>query len=62
MVECKFFSRRSTISSVEVLIDTWWNVNHKANNVIKKGLTVLIDTWWNVNYFVELGISKRLTF
>ena len=40
---------KSSIHSIFVLIDTWWNVN--VGNVT--GLTVfegvLIDTWWNVN-------------
>ena len=34
---------------LEVLIDTWWNVNQQYH--IQEMLTqlVLIDTWWNVN-------------
>ena len=34
---------------VLVLIDTWWNVNDVAKNVILISFQVLIDTWWNVN-------------
>ena len=34
---------------LRVLIDTWWNVNDVAKNVILISFQVLIDTWWNVN-------------
>ena len=32
-----------------VLIDTWWNVNSRAEDIILDKDFVLIDTWWNVN-------------
>ena len=32
-----------------VLIDTWWNVNANATEILEENITVLIDTWWNVN-------------
>ena len=32
-----------------VLIDTWWNVNHKERSIEVSQVEVLIDTWWNVN-------------
>ena len=37
------------VSTLKVLIDTWWNVNH--DETVKKAYQdgVLIDTWWNVN-------------
>ena len=35
--------------AVEVLIDTWWNVNVSFIFSSSKSPTVLIDTWWNVN-------------
>ena len=34
---------------VEVLIDTWWNVNHGCTVITTAAVAVLIDTWWNVN-------------
>ena len=34
---------------VQVLIDTWWNVNLTRSSKKKDGNSVLIDTWWNVN-------------
>ena len=34
---------------MEVLIDTWWNVNMVAIIAFSALELVLIDTWWNVN-------------
>ena len=34
---------------IQVLIDTWWNVNMLMVTRTKAVLPVLIDTWWNVN-------------
>ena len=34
---------------VQVLIDTWWNVNKFSNASFLHAKRVLIDTWWNVN-------------
>ena len=34
---------------MEVLIDTWWNVNEDKFKAQGSKLVVLIDTWWNVN-------------
>ena len=34
---------------VEVLIDTWWNVNVNSSIQAVLNQPVLIDTWWNVN-------------
>ena len=36
---------------MEVLIDTWWNVNAVASLNSAFAMRVLIDTWWNVNDF-----------
>ena len=35
---------------VNVLIDTWWNVNNIPFTFPLEEYCVLIDTWWNVNY------------
>ena len=35
---------------MQVLIDTWWNVNFDRIMNMKSSIHVLIDTWWNVNY------------
>ena len=37
---------------IEVLIDTWWNVNREDCHTLILTDTVLIDTWWNVNVHV----------
>ena len=34
---------------VDVLIDTWWNVNVEGLAEAANETAVLIDTWWNVN-------------
>ena len=34
---------------LQVLIDTWWNVNDGSDTLSNILSTVLIDTWWNVN-------------
>ncbi len=49
MVECKSDYFYYLKQQIDVLIDTWWNVN--TNNLVtnKASVTVLIDTWWNVN-------------
>ena len=49
MVECEYICSSGSMSSLEVLIDTWWNVNvlYKKPRIYDDG--VLIDTWWNVN-------------
>ena len=49
MVECECSYRIVQLIVIQVLIDTWWNVNrllyaHKVSRDL-----VLIDTWWNVN-------------
>ena len=43
---------------LEVLIDTWWNVNINVHINCFIFILVLIDTWWNVN----AEISRRDTF
>ena len=49
MVECEFNNSIAFTQPLPVLIDTWWNVNDVAKNVILISFQVLIDTWWNVN-------------
>ena len=34
---------------IQVLIDTWWNVNEIVGVDHGYRNMVLIDTWWNVN-------------
>ena len=41
--------RKSAGTSIEVLIDTWWNVNVFFDLLLDSEGEVLIDTWWNVN-------------
>ena len=38
-----------TSASLEVLIETYWNVNELAVPGWARMLTVLIETYWNVN-------------
>ncbi len=45
--------RKSAGTSIEVLIDTWWNVNVGAAGLCYVPDVVLIDTWWNVNWTLE---------
>ena len=49
MVECEYRSKESITEILQVLIDTWWNVNISAKDVVNNAIHVLIDTWWNVN-------------
>ena len=49
MVECECKCFASYSGAVEVLIDTWWNVNSNNNGGVQVDTIVLIDTWWNVN-------------
>ena len=50
MVECEYNSFMDIPEGVDVLIDTWWNVNDEARDLLLILPYVLIDTWWNVNY------------
>ena len=49
MVECEFRVYPLRVMFVNVLIDTWWNVNEEIKTDVKVDDVVLIDTWWNVN-------------
>ena len=49
MVECESWTPPLLLSNTNVLIDTWWNVNISAKDVVNNAIHVLIDTWWNVN-------------
>ena len=49
MVECEFADVTAMKQAVEVLIDTWWNVNVDYDGLVLRVEQVLIDTWWNVN-------------
>ena len=51
--------RLTTLKVLNVLIDTWWNVNFAYYRFIDAVLTVLIDTWWNVNQLAEGGVLKK---
>ena len=55
MVECECIPVFIQPMNLQVLIDTWWNVNIPLINLSFGENAVLIDTWWNVN------ISKRAT-
>ena len=45
---------------MDVLIDTWWNVNLDEIMLRLAHDTVLIDTWWNVN-ITETTIISTIT-
>ncbi len=49
MVECEYLTSPKAWLGQQVLIDTWWNVNHYVINRKRDNAMVLIDTWWNVN-------------
>ncbi len=34
---------------VEVLIETYWNVNTRVQELLDASIAVLIETYWNVN-------------
>ena len=38
-----------SFEALDVLIDTWWNVNCFSFLCFTRNNLVLIDTWWNVN-------------
>ena len=44
-----FYRKLTQRFLMNVLIDTWWNVNKVRAKVFEEGKAVLIDTWWNVN-------------
>ena len=47
---------------VQVLIDTWWNVNFTFMDWELLDTIVLIDTWWNVNKLVYTVQCTRNLF
>ena len=53
--------RLTTLKVLNVLIDTWWNVNIHKGDVSKGTANVLIDTWWNVNFAYYRFIDAVLT-
>ena len=62
MVECESVLVEQKDIVEQVLIDTWWNVNISAKDVVNNSIHVLIDTWWNVNVLCDLAcltISNR---
>ena len=61
MVECEYICSSGSMSSLEVLIDTWWNVNTITNTRSATEQMVLIDTWWNVNVKPLATVSLGLT-
>ena len=42
------------MDTIQVLIDTWWNVNRMIYKLLFCQEIVLIDTWWNVNFNILL--------
>ena len=56
MVECEYISTELLRNLLQVLIDTWWNVNELIHAVQCTGDLVLIDTWWNVNVMVSMTV------
>ena len=63
MVECECNSLDSgIITTVNVLIDTWWNVNVYRSRMEFGGYLVLIDTWWNVNIPVARDSKLKQAF
>ena len=60
MVECEYNSFMDIPEGVDVLIDTWWNVNDEARDLLLILPYVLIDTWWNVNG--EMATTERTDF
>ena len=49
------------VKHVEVLIDTWWNVNTSDNFQVSSADKVLIDTWWNVNTLQSIDAKTDST-
>ena len=47
---------------LDVLIDTWWNVNINFSGKMAQMTSVLIDTWWNVNTEKKLSSLETIEF
>ena len=62
MVECEYTSKPRCKNRFNVLIDTWWNVNISAKDVVNNAIHVLIDTWWNVNISFRCDVSESKEF
>ena len=55
MVVCEYLTSPKAWLGQQVLIDTWWNVNHYVINRKRDNAMVLIDTWWNVNRMIYIS-------
>ena len=49
ILECKFAFCGKSVGAVEVLIETYWNVNISPDTRRRRRSGVLIETYWNVN-------------
>ena len=62
MVECECVSLLISSAYLQVLIDTWWNVNGYTNDKRDEESNVLIDTWWNVNISAKDIVNNAIQF
>ena len=49
ILECKLNTEQDDREQIEVLIETYWNVNETFFEKACKFFKVLIETYWNVN-------------
>ena len=50
-------SRSRSQNCLNVLIETYWNVNTISSRISGKSLKVLIETYWNVNNAVIASVN-----
>ena len=63
ILECKYLYERLRSCPVDVLIETYWNVNEWCLTGFRLLYNVLIETYWNVNgdtFDVETSFVTRI--
>ena len=58
ILECKFGFCGKSVGAVEVLIETYWNVNTSGHLLPPAISCVLIETYWNVNQVNHINGNK----
>ena len=64
MVDKIWYNMEELIGGSEerVLIETYWNVNVKDDQVIVRTMSVLIETYWNVNVKDDQVIVRTMRY
>ena len=59
ILECKSVVSNSEDAEMQVLIETYWNVNENTVGAHATGCNVLIETYWNVNFFAGWNLLRH---